>query len=89
MSLTGASFSYHPDQWFWEAVEVRAFGLFLSDLVDRLAPESDSPESESEFEAQRRALAECVASCVAPDPAARPRFSHVETSLRQLMARDS
>lgn len=31
----GASFSYPADQRFWEAMEVRAFGLFLKDLVDR------------------------------------------------------
>ena len=40
----GAAFSYHPSERFWEAMEVRAFGLFLGDLVDRLDPSAYSQE---------------------------------------------
>jgi hypothetical protein len=32
----GAAFAYRPGEWFWEAMEVRAYGLFLKDLCDRM-----------------------------------------------------
>ncbi|GFH12599.1 protein kinase domain-containing protein, partial [Haematococcus lacustris] len=34
----GASFSYKEGEWFWQAMEVRAFGLLMNDVQQRLHP---------------------------------------------------
>ncbi|KAG2439459.1 hypothetical protein HXX76_004814 [Chlamydomonas incerta] len=96
----GASFSYdRAAQPFWEAMEVRAYGLMLKDVVERAAAPAggassgkqagaassgDAVEAEAGVVAALRGLAE---RCAELPPARRPLFEAVWAELQQLQAR--
>ena len=68
--------------------QVRAFGLFLSDLLDRLLqpqPQAGQPQAGGDPAAAGGlpacGLRDLAACCCAPDPASRPSFSGVVGAL--------
>ncbi|KAI8475016.1 MAG: hypothetical protein J3K34DRAFT_517665 [Monoraphidium minutum] len=69
----GASFCYREGEELWELMEVRAFGLLMSDVAERL----DAAAAATPAAARLRALA---ARCAAVGPG-RPRFAAVEAEL--------
>lgn len=73
----GAAYCYAPQERFWEAMEVRAFGLFALDLLERMEPDATQP-------AVPRLLQRIVSSCLADSPSARPRFQAVADQLGAL-----
>ena len=89
----GAAFCYHEGEEFWEAMEVRAYGLFLSDIAARV--EANGGESggasgaggaggaggAAAAAAVRRALADLAERCAALGAEARPRFAAVVAEL--------
>jgi len=74
----GASFFYDEDTGhsLWEPMEVRGFGLLLSDLIDRLEGQRTLPEAEL--------LYGLMSECVQSRPAARPSFEQVTERLKSL-----
>jgi hypothetical protein len=58
---------------------VRAFGLFLKDLVDRLEPSSVQKNSK-----QWSQLLGLATSTMNPVPSARPPFSSIAQKLKQI-----
>ncbi|GAX81710.1 hypothetical protein CEUSTIGMA_g9138.t1 [Chlamydomonas eustigma] len=89
----GASFCYEEGQrGFWQSMEVRAFGLFLQDLINQVSLENPifslgRKEEEAALQAgmDGPALVEQLKSlakwCLCLVPAARPSFSELETAL--------
>lgn len=61
---------------FWQAMEVRAYGLMMRDLVERLDGDAGS---------LRPALAALAAACCTEPPAARPAFGELEAQLASLL----
>jgi hypothetical protein len=59
-------------------VQVRAFGLFARDILQRLQPSPDSVQE----------LQDLVDSCASCQPASRPAFSEVVDQLRSLMVEE-
>lgn len=84
----GAAFAYrHEDGGFWEAMEVRAFGLFLRDLVARIRDDGTDPDGGADAAGssrQREQLAELVAACTAGRASDRPQFAQLEQDLMAL-----
>lgn len=79
----GAAFSYDRSDaaaGFWEAMEVRAFGLFMQGLMQRHV-DSSSSGSRAGVAQQLHAL---VDTCLADDPAARPSFAVLQQQLNGL-----
>ncbi|KAF8062034.1 Zadh2 [Scenedesmus sp. PABB004] len=74
----GAAFAYDGAAagCFFEAMEVRAFGLLLADIAARLRGDGDGGAA--------RGLGALVACCLDPAPARRPRFAELEASLARL-----
>ncbi|KAL6753508.1 hypothetical protein V8C86DRAFT_3028757 [Haematococcus lacustris] len=70
----GASFSYKEGEWFWQAMEVRAFGLLMNDVQQRLHPGSQGHAS---GHAACAMLAQLVVACQLESPAARPGFQQL------------
>ncbi len=68
--FAGASFFYKPGTLPYEAQEVRAFGLFLRDMLDRL-------EGPDKAAAMRASLEEITASALEVDPGKRPTFETI------------
>lgn len=72
----GASFFYRPGTLPYEAQEVRAFGLFLTDLVARVQPSSHAET--------RRALTNIVTECLLDKPLQRPGFKALAARLADI-----
>ena len=70
----GASFFYKPDTLPYEAQEVRAFGLFLSDLLARM-------DGGAHGGAARQKLEDTARACLDCDPLKRPAFAAVAAAL--------
>ena len=70
----GASFFYQPDTLPYEAQEVRAFGLFLSDLIARM-------DGSAHGGAARQKLEGTASACLEPDPLKRPAFAAIAAAL--------
>ncbi|KAL6751926.1 hypothetical protein V8C86DRAFT_2439644 [Haematococcus lacustris] len=70
----GASFSYKEGEWFWQAMEVRAFGLLMNDVQQRLHP---GPQGHASGHAAYAMLAQLVVACQLESPAARPGFQQL------------
>jgi len=68
----GAAFCYAKNGFQYEAYEIRAFGLFLKDLVERLTPSSSLREEQVEME-----LKALVSACIQTVTSERQRFSEV------------
>ncbi len=66
----GASFFYKPGTLPYEAQEVRAFGLFLNDMLARL----EAPDKPS---AVRSSLEEITADALQRDSSCRPSFQAI------------
>jgi hypothetical protein len=66
-----ASGGAHP----FEALEVRAFGCLLGELLERIEPELDG---------RIRSLQALQRRCVAPVAASRPRFAELVATLASL-----
>ena len=76
--LAGASFFYKPGTVSYEAQEVRAFGLFLADLLARMdACDNDSLAS--------TALQGIRAACLNSAPAERPRFQQIASHCHTIL----
>ena len=74
----GASFFYKPGTVSYETQEVRAFGLFLSDLLARMdACDNDSLAS--------TALGGIRAACLNSAPAERPRFQQIASHCHSVL----
>eukprot|EP00798_Chlamydomonas_sp_ICE-L_P006154 gene6154-2765_t len=72
----GASFWYQKSETnFWEGMEVRAFGLFLKDLVDRI------DESETKSETTPSPAHDLVDRCLNTSFNLRPAFKEIGTIL--------
>ncbi len=69
----------HGDPNPFEALEVRAFGCLLGELLERL-----EPESEPELDVRLPSLNALQLRCVAPVAASRPRFAELVASLESL-----
>ena len=67
----------------FEALEVRAFGCLLGELLERCEPVSES-ESEPELDVRLPSLKALQLRCVAPVAASRPRFAELVASLESL-----
>jgi hypothetical protein len=67
----GAAFCYPREQQFWEVMEVRAFGLFLNDLVQRIGGEEGGSAEGVEK------LKQLVAACVDSEASSRVDFAAV------------
>ncbi|GIL63161.1 hypothetical protein Vafri_17275 [Volvox africanus] len=87
----GASFSYDPrTQLFWQAMEVRAYGLLLRDVAARCAVEADvagyTTGSGATATARRvvAALRELAERCTELPPAQRPPFAAIRYELAGL-----
>ncbi|GBF96205.1 hypothetical protein Rsub_08750 [Raphidocelis subcapitata] len=70
----GASFCYREEEGFWELMEVRAFGIFMSDVAARISA------SDAATPAARR-LGRLADRCAAPG-GERPRFAEVVSELK-------
>lgn len=71
MLAAGASFFYNKGPVPWEAQEVRAYGLFVNDMLARL--DSSSSDDRSTVQ-QVRSL---VQQCMDEPTQTRPLFQHV------------
>mmetsp|Transcript_12813 Transcript_12813/g.34948 ORF Transcript_12813/g.34948 Transcript_12813/m.34948 type:complete len:601 (+) Transcript_12813:51-1853(+) len=74
----GASFAYKPTEWFWERMEVRAYGLLLHDMVERI----QSPPSQCAPGVQR--LQQLVQACIEAPPRLRLGFKSIGFELEEL-----
>jgi serine/threonine protein kinase len=63
----------------FEALEVRAFGCLLGELLER-----SEPETEPELELRLQSLKALQLRCVAPVAASRPRFAELVATLQSL-----
>lgn len=72
--VEGASFFYHPGPVSYEAQEVRAFGLMLADLVERLQPDEVGSEGAD-------LLASIRDECLSSPWSLRPSFAAVQARL--------
>jgi tRNA A-37 threonylcarbamoyl transferase component Bud32 len=81
----GAAFCYDREAagGFWEAMEVRAFGLFMQGLVEHVRDSSDGSDGSSEQRQQR--LREVLAACLAARGADRPTCAQLEQQLSALL----
>jgi hypothetical protein len=73
-ALAGASFFYHPGAVPYEAQEVRAYGLMLCDLVDRICPEDAASDLS-------RLLRSVRDECLATPWMLRPSFATLQSRL--------
>lgn len=81
----GASFCYSPYGLIpYEAHEVRAFGLFLKDLVDRMETSPAAPSKET-----RHRLEALVSSCTGGRATGRLTFEHVVQELGVISSKRS
>lgn len=80
----GAAFCYNRGAAgaFWEAMEVRAFGLFMQGLLQGTCSSSSSPEGTEALQ-QLQAL---VRQCTADSPADRPSFADIQRQLEGVTA---
>jgi hypothetical protein len=78
----GASFCYDraANGSFWEAMEVRAFGLFMQGLLQQ-TPEVGSSSEGTQAVGKMQAL---MLQCMADAPADRPSFADVQQQLEGL-----
>ena len=73
----GAAFSYHPSQrWFWERMEVRAYGLFLQDLVIQ----TNDALGNGHLKLQLSTLKSVAEKCLSSDD--RPSFDEIEALIK-------
>jgi hypothetical protein len=72
----GASFFYRPGTLPYEAQEVRAFGLFLADMLARIRPSSHTDA--------RQGLTDIVAACLLDKPLQRPSFKSLASRLAEI-----
>ena len=72
--LAGASFFYKPHTLPYEAQEVRAFGLFLSDLIARM-------DSGMQGGTARQKLDDIATACLVEEPMKRPAFAAIAAAL--------
>lgn len=82
----GAAFCYNRSDaaaGFWEAMEVRAFGLFMQGLMQQHADSSSSSSGGSTAGVAQQ-LHALVDTCLADDPAARPSFTILQQQLEGL-----
>jgi hypothetical protein len=77
-TVAGASFFYKPGTLPYEAQEVRAFGLFLSDMLDRL----DNASRDAPAVGQLREIA---AQSLQPLPQQRPGFADIAARCEGLL----
>lgn len=71
---------------FWEAMEMRAFGLFMQDMVARTnSGNGDDYDSRQVHQVTKQQLEESVRGCLAASAIDRPRFSELESELASLM----
>jgi serine/threonine protein kinase len=63
----------------FEALEVRAFGCLLGELLER-----SEPETEPELDLRLQSLKALQLRCVAPVAASRPRFAELVATLEAL-----
>lgn len=75
MLAAGASFFYNKGPVPWEAQEVRAFGLFVKDMLARL---DDASSANSSTVQQVRSL---LQTCMDEPTQTRPLFQHVVQEL--------
>ncbi|PNH08307.1 Leucine-rich repeat-containing protein 1 [Tetrabaena socialis] len=82
----GASFSYDPAQQpFWQAMEVRAYGLFLRDVAHRCDPSPEGPAGGAgDAPSVGAALRRLAERCTELPPAERPSFGALCEELRGL-----
>lgn len=80
----GAAFCYDRDAagGFWEAMEVRAFGLFMQGLVQHIIGSNSGSSGNTGVVVQQ--LYVLVDKCLAEDPAARPSFADLQQQLDSL-----
>ncbi|GLC44711.1 hypothetical protein PLESTB_000972000 [Pleodorina starrii] len=86
----GASFSYDPrEQPYWQAMEVRAYGLLLRDVAARCADADNGSGGVAATIAARivGALREVSERCAELPPARRPSFAAVRDELAALRVR--
>ncbi|KAF5829159.1 hypothetical protein DUNSADRAFT_16484 [Dunaliella salina] len=74
----GAAFAYRSEDWFWERMEVRAYGLLLHDMVERM----QSPPSQCALGVQR--LQQLVQACMEAPPWLRLNFKSIGFELEEL-----
>jgi len=74
----GASYCYEATSTdrFWQAMEVRAFGLFLQDMVQRLDNSSCSSSLQLKLLVER---------CLSSNAMDRPLFADVQAELWQML----
>lgn len=80
MLAAGASFFYNKGPVPWEAQEVRAFGLFVNDMLARLDDDSSANSSTVQ---QVRSL---LQTCMDEPTQTRPLFQHVVQELQSFQS---
>eukprot|EP00775_Hariotina_reticulata_P004107 gene4107-4353_t len=88
----GASFCYDATVAgrFWQAMEVRAYGLFMQDMVDRLADAGVAGVGVTSAccaSGLRQQLEALVEQCLAGSAMHRPTFANIEAQLLQMLER--
>ena len=81
--MAGASFFYQPGSVPYEAQEVRAYGLFMADVVAR------SHMHEGQAAGVRDGLAALADSCVRTPARQRPAFAKIVEQLEAMQSDDS
>jgi serine/threonine protein kinase len=81
----GAAFCYDVNAagGFWEAMEVRAFGLFMQGLLEHMAAAGSDGSNGSDGAQQQ--LESLLAACLGSRGTARPTYAQLQQQLAQLL----
>jgi hypothetical protein len=88
----GASFCYSADAdpgRFFERMEVRAYGLFMHDVVARISGDAGAVDGFQTHNSVVQQLQQLVQLCLADSAMQRPRFAQLEQQLLGLMQQQS